>query len=327
MSFPLARWIDQHPGRPHDLARSGMRGELRSAERLLRRPSSGEEGPVRRRLARRIGVPAERIFLTHGATEGDHLVLSFLAAQLRRHRAHRTFWTPMVEYPPLLAQAGWAGFARTGHASRAAVLVLSRPNNPTGLRQARPTAQRHAHLLVDETFREFTRGRSLASPGEPRLWTTGTLTKAYGADAVRCGWVVAPPEAAEEFSEFHGVATDALPPTSLGVAERFLVQAETVLRESRAIFRQNQHRLREEFPDAAGLAAPVYLDSHRAMNGERLAREALREGILVCPGRFFGSPRSVRICLTRRRFPVDLAAYLSVRARHLTVRAPGAVGG
>lgn len=328
MGFPLGDWIDRHRGLPHNLAASGMLGSLSTVAGLLRRPGVGRAEAVRRRLARRLSVERDRLFLTHGATEGDGLVLRFLAAELRGRRARTTYWAPRPEYPPLRAQAGWAGLREVGGPERASVVVLSSPNNPCGrpgpLPGRRPPG---GATLVDETFREFQPGPSLAREDRPGLWVTGTLTKAFGADEVRCGWVVAPSRSAARFSDFHAVMTDALSPASAGMADRCLAHASPILAEARRLFEANRSVLAERFPAAADLVAPVYFDSDPAMDGDRLAARAVRAGVLVCPGSYFGDRRGVRLCLTRRSFPSDLEAYLAVRERYLKDRARASAAG
>ncbi|MHB8352324.1 MAG: hypothetical protein ACYDFT_06545, partial [Thermoplasmata archaeon] len=56
------------------------------------------------------------------------------------------------------------------------------------------------------------------------------------------------------------------------------------------------------------------------LDGDRLTRAALRAGVLVAPGTLFGDRTGVRVCLTRRSFPKDLASYLQVRQRFLRTR-------
>ena len=319
MSFPLKDWIDDHPHVRHNLSLSGMGRELRSYAPVVRRPRPDDPAALRDELARAHGVPSDRLFLTHGATEGNTAVLVFLAQQLRQSAAGRPpAWLPAPEYPPLLEIARWAGFEVA--TSPRGVVVLSEPNNPTGLARApeevEGLADRVDHLLLDETFREFTTARSWATRALENVWTTGTFTKAYGGDDLRVGFVIAPGASAERFARFHGVALDGLALSSVGAARALLAARTKVLGEARSILRANIAALRRRFPEAPSLVAPVWFDrGFGSFDGDGFARRLLRRSVLVSPGSFFGEPGGVRLCLTRRSFPRDLAVYAAARAR------------
>ena len=330
MSFPLAEWIERHADSPHNLGQSGMVGSLRSYDRSLRRLPPPDPERLRRTLARQVGVGHEAVFLTHGASEANALVLHHLAVALRRSlgRAPR-LRTPLPEYPALRDTGGAAGFDVVGPADAADVFAMSSPRNPLGT-AARPAeidgfAEGTHAQLVDETFREFAGLRSIAGARAAGRWATGSFTKVFGADAIRVGFVVAPPEAVDPFRQYHGLVTDQVPPHSVASALALLRDRTTVLGEARGILRTNERALREQFPDASPLAAPLWFDRHP--DGDRLARRALRAGVLVCPGSYFGDPNGVRIGLTRRSFPDDLAAYLAVRRHAGNDRTLPLVGG
>lgn len=320
MSFPLKDWIDSHASVPHHLAHSGMLGTLATVRAALRRPMEPSEEPLRRDLARLHGVDPTRIFLTHGATEADAMVLFYLAQRTRgRLRRAPRFFLPVPDYPPLFDAARAAGFQRVRAPGAADVLVASDPNNPTGLSPNGLTDGRDrpgGTTVVDETFREFTSAPSLSLRGDPALWVCRSFTKAYGADALRVGYVVAPASDADAFDTFLGVVLDSLPLHSVGAARALLRDRDRILAETRRRFRTNLRLLREEVPSTPELAAPVWFDQGSGGgDGDRFARRALRAGVLVCPGSFFGDPSGVRVCLTQPSFPADLAAYLPLRSR------------
>jgi len=316
MGFPLGDWIDAHSGARFNLGQSGMIGSLRSYDRALRRLPKPDPDRLRTALARLVGVPGDAIFLTHGATEGNGLVLHYLAVAHRRRLGR----TPRLrvgspEYPPLSDAGRAAGMDVVGERRNADVGVLSAPRNPSGT-AVRPVdleafSRGTRSVLVDETFREFTDQPSHARERVRGRWTTGTFTKVYGADAVRVGFVAAPPEEVERFADFHPVVSDRVPPHSVACALALLRDRNEVLAEARQILRSNERALREGFPDLPELAGPVWFD--RVPDGDWLARRALRADVLVCPGSYFGDRRGVRLGLTRRTFPAALAAYLAVR--------------
>jgi histidinol-phosphate/aromatic aminotransferase/cobyric acid decarboxylase-like protein len=316
MGFPLGDWIDAHSSARFNLGQSGMIGSLRSYDRSLRRLPEPDADRLRTSLARLVGVPGDAIFLTHGATEGNGLVLQYLAVAHRR-RLGRTprLKVGLPEYPPLSDAGRAAGMSVVREHQTADAGVLSAPRNPLGTAVGLAELGGFSHgtrsVLVDETFREFTDQPSAAGERVPGRWTTGTFTKVYGGDAVRVGFIAAPPEEVERFADYHPMVSDRVPPHSVACALALLRDRNAILSEARAILRSNEQALREGFPDLPELAAPVWFD--RVPDGDRLARRAVRAGVLVCPGSYFGDRRGVRLGLTRRNFPAALAAYLAVR--------------
>lgn len=318
MPFPLGEWIDTHAGVRHNLGQSGMKGSLRSYARSLRRLPAPDPDRLRATLGRLVRVPASAVFLTHGATEGNALVLHHLARALRSAGSGRPrLRVEPPEYPPLPATAELAGFRLVGPGDRTEAVAVSAPRNPLGTAigpgELEDLAEGSRAILVDETFREFSGRPSAAGERRAGLWVTGSFTKAFGADDIRVGFIVAPPEGVAEFARFHGYVADRVAPPSVAAALALLRDRASVIGEARAILRANEARLRESFPDLPPLGAPVWFD--RGVDGDRLARRALRASVLVCPGSYFGTPLGVRIGLTRRTFPDDLAAYLEVRRR------------
>ncbi|MCI4362983.1 MAG: pyridoxal phosphate-dependent aminotransferase [Thermoplasmata archaeon] len=317
--FPLGEYIRRHAGLPHDLAQSGMRGELASVRTLLRRVEAGNPEELSRRIARRHGVGPERVFLTHGATEANTLVLFHLARRhARRRGGHPRVRVRRPEYPPLLDTARYAGFRVLRTPGEPEVALLSNPSNPEGTLLSSDALAEFTRgsrdLLVDETFREFSSAPPLKDGGSAELWLTGTFTKAFGADDLRVGYAIAPASQVEAFRNASWLL-DGIPPASIASALALDRGRSQILREVRARFQQNVRTLAEFEPEASVLAAPVWFDrTTSTLGGDRLARAGLRRGVLVCPGRFFGEPRGVRICLTRSSFPADFAAYRSVKA-------------
>lgn len=314
MRFPLADWIETHRQVRHNLAESGMHGELGPLPRGRPRPGPEVLPALRAELARSVGVAPERVFLTHGATEANAWTVFHVRRTLRRARPSCRVCLP--EYPPLYDTPRSAGFRLSGVAGTADLAVISQPRNPEG--DLWPTgrllgwADGARHLLVDETFREFSGTPSLARRAVRGLWTSGSFTKFYGADELRVGFLIAPPEEVEGFGRLAGLVLDDLPWTSAEAAVALLHRRDEVRRRVRRVLERNVAHLRRAEPERPVPAAPVYFD-RSAPSTERLARRFLDASVLVCPGQLFGDRQGSRVCLTRRSFPEDLDAYLRVR--------------
>jgi histidinol-phosphate/aromatic aminotransferase/cobyric acid decarboxylase-like protein len=321
LPFPLARWIDDHSSARFSLASSGMSVSLRSTEPIVRGAPRATVIELRDELAGSLGVDRRRIFLTHGATEGNGLVLWYLSQRIRKRRGGSpSFKVSFPEYPSLIDAPRATGFRPSRPGETPDLFVGSDPKNPTGQRMsdAEYDERRRAarQTLIDETYREFTTARSRAGENRPARWFAGTLTKVYGADSVRLGWVVAPPEETGPFGRFHGLMTDGIPGHSVDAATALLRRKDEVLKEARSILAYNLRTLRAKIGGIPKLSAPLWFDrGRRSGAGDRLARTALRSGVLVCPGSYFGDSRGVRIALTRRTFARDFLKYLAVRNR------------
>jgi aspartate/methionine/tyrosine aminotransferase len=312
VTFPLGAWIDEHERCRHNLAVSGMRGSI-PPPRIPRAPGDPEE--LRAELARSVGVDPGRIFLTHGATEGNSCVTAFV-------RGRSTGRAPVCrvrypEYPPLFEMARQLGFRLDSGHRRAALAVVSRPRNPEGdlwsSGRLFEWAEGAEQLLVDETFREFGRAPSIAARPRSGLWSTGTFTKFYAGDDLRVGFVVAPEEEAARFARFHGVVADEIAPVSVGAALACLRRRPQIAAAVDRIVDANRREVERAFPGSPAPVGPVHFDRNLPLDSGRLSRRCLAASVLVCPGGFFGDPGGVRLCLTRPTFARDLAAYLAVR--------------
>lgn len=315
MRFPLSDYLDAHRRCRHNLGESGMHGSLGPDPPLPDRSDREVLEQLREALARTLGVRPARLLLTHGATEANSWVVHYVRRFGPRTHAARVE-TP--EYPSLTDLLGLAGFRVARPRRPATFAALSQPRNPEGDLWPWPRLERWAqgtsHLLVDETFREFSDARSLATRGTPGLWTTGTFTKVYGADRLRVGFAVAPPEEADRFERYVGVLADEVAPATAAAALELLRRRRSILRTVRSIVDANRAYLARVEPSVPIPDGPVLFDRSSG-DGDRLARACLARSVLVGPGRFFGDRRGVRIGLTRRTFPADFDAYRTVRDR------------
>ncbi len=285
----------------------------------LRRPATPDAAALRQELARIHRVSVSAVFLTHGATEATTLALFYLARTLRRGARPLRCAVPRPEYPPISATAGWAGFRTVPTTRPADVVAISQPNNPTGRlwssTEIDAMADGRRAVVIDETFREFTRAATSAGRSDLPIWVVGSFTKLYGGDDLRVGYVIPPSTVAETFAQFHGILLDEIPPASVAGARALLRDRPTILPDIRARVRRNADVLEAHLPGLARDGAPVVFDRPSRRPTDSLGRSALRAGVLVAPGHFFGDPSGVRLGLTQPTFPEDLGAYLRVRER------------
>jgi histidinol-phosphate/aromatic aminotransferase/cobyric acid decarboxylase-like protein len=315
--FPLRDWIDAHPGCRHDLASSGMRGAIPAPAWPARRPPRDIADRLHEELAGLLGVAPARLFLARGATEANAWVLGHLARAARgRSRRLRVRYP---EYPPLFDAGRLLGFTVASDARPAAVAVVSQPRNPEGDLWSRAQLDAWADgaraVLVDETFREFLGTPSFARAGKRGLWATGSFTKFFGADDVRVGFAIAPPEEVRPFERYVGLLSDELAPASAAVALGLLRDLPRWRREVAAVVGPNLAAFARRFPSHPRPRVPLVFDRLGRGDGLALARRCLARSVLVCPGAFFGERRGVRLCLTRPDAEASLRAYARVRSR------------
>lgn len=204
---------------------------------------------------------------------------------------------------------------------RTRLAIVTNLHNPSGARiplaalseMAAVLRTAGAFLLVDEVYLEcaFTRSTESSVHAGANVVATNSLTKAYGLDGLRSGWILGPRAVVRRAARIH----DALGVNGVAPGERLALAAfrhlTSIGRRARAILRPNlatlsaffarEPRLRGYVPEAGNVCFPRLPGR---LDGDRFAAHLLkRYGTLVVPGRFFESPRHVRLsfgCEPRR---------------------------
>lgn len=184
-------------------------------------PMSNE---LRDELAARHGVARENICVGNG---GDELLFNFLLAFGGEGRR-------LLNCPPCFSEYEFfASLTRTGvrnvrrdrktfalderallaAAPQASLAIITSPNNPTGDVVERSFIERLCHacpgpVMVDEAYIEFAdAGASTEGLLKdcPNLVVLHTLSKAFGAAGIRCGYVIAAPDVIEVFAAIRQI--------------------------------------------------------------------------------------------------------------------------
>jgi aspartate/methionine/tyrosine aminotransferase len=191
--------------------------------------------------------------------------------------------------------------------------IVTNLHNPSGARipiatlcaMAAMLARVGAQLLVDEVYLEclFRSAPESCVHAGPNVLTTNSLTKAYGLDGLRAGWILGPRATIARAQQISDLMTN----NSVAAGERMALAAFRVLRaldqRAHAILDPNLARLRAFFarerrlrvvlPDGGNVVFPR-LPS--AIDGDRLVRHLVKNAsTLVVPGRFFEAPRHIRL--------------------------------
>jgi len=216
---------------------------------------------------------------------------------------------------------------------RTRLAIVSNLHNPSGARidlatlraMARMLRSVGAWLLVDEVYLECLFGRRTDSSvhAGPNVIATNSLTKAYGLDGLRAGWILGPRALiaragrANDLMTVNGVAPgehlSLLALRRLGTVRRradgFLLGGLGRVRR----FLVREPRLQAVMPPGGNVVFPRL---PRGVDADRLHRHLLREySTLVVPGRMFEAPRHIRISFGLR--PGRLASGLRNISRAL----------
>jgi aspartate/methionine/tyrosine aminotransferase len=332
-------WAKALPPARVNLARSGT---VASPPRLLRPPRGSDLTrtpagygwlPLRRALAARYGVTPDRVLTVSGGAS----LANFLACAAALHGARpgaevlleRPAYEPLLRAPQALG-ARVARFERrfedgfgvdlerfVGRLTpRTRLAIVSNLHNPSGARipqatlrgMARALARVGGVLLVDEVYLECLmgdRGVSSAVHAGPNVVATNSLTKAYGLDGLRAGWLLGP----RALIRRAGLIHDLLGVNGVAPGEHLALAAVrnlgAIRRRSRALLERNrgvvarflarERRISAALPPGGSV---LLARLPAGLTGRRFAAHLRRRyATLVVPGEFFEARRCVRISL------------------------------
>jgi aspartate/methionine/tyrosine aminotransferase len=328
------RWAKTHPPARYDLTSSGVPylplRALPVALDDLEISGTGAYGyaPLQAAIAARYGVPETCVAAAMGTSMANYLALAAIV---------RPGDEVLVEHPtyePLIAVARYLGaevrtFARRaedgfrldpaeverGMTARTRAVVLTNLHNPSSaladdgaLHAVGALAERAgARVVVDEVYLDALwepAPRTAFHLGETFV-STNSLTKVYGLNGLRCGWILADPALAERVWRltelFNNIGVHAGERLSLVAFQNL----DAIADRSRALLEANGAAL-----NAFYAAHPGHFDvrphAHGTVSFPRLlsgGADALcdvlasRYDTAVVPGRFFGMPEHLRIGL------------------------------
>jgi len=324
-------WTKRRRGIRYSLARSGApRLDLRdlqpSLEYLLTvEPNEDGWPPLVEMIAQRAELTPAHVVMANACTGANHVAFGLLLEP----GDHVAMETPV--YEPLLKLARYFGatvdfFERreTNHwhidpddvkramTTSTKLVVLSNLHNPTGCHDTDETIRRiaadaqqlGAHVLVDEVYLEFLHGEGVRSAARlaPNILVSNSMTKTFGLDSLRLGWVLAEPALAERARRLSDLYTNNIAHPSERLALLALGRAGAILdRHNQVLARHialadelvsSEPRLSWVKP-SAGTCGMVRADGIDVDDlTERLARD---HATGIVPGRFFNAPSHFRL--------------------------------
>lgn len=197
--------------------------------------------------------------------------------------------------------------------SRTRLAIVSELHNPSGaacgadaLRtMARVLARVGATLLVDEVYAECQFGRTTSSAVHlgDNVVVTNSLTKAYGLDGLRAGWILGPAQVIARAARINDLITN----NGVAPGERLALAAlrrlPAIRRRAQQVLAPNRRRMLRYLNDETRLSAVppaggtvVFPKLPRGLDGDRVADHLWRRyRTLVVPGRFFEAPDHIRV--------------------------------
>jgi len=327
---PYVTWAKHHHGFAYNLASSGVADP--PVELIGFRQEdldiSGEhvEGwpPLLERIAARYGVPPERVVLAQGTSMANHLVCALLLEPGDNVLVEAPCYEPLHALPRYF-HAEVRFFRRRPEDayridaeavvrladSRTRLIICSNLHNPTGKLAPRDDLEalgrlaeaRGFHVLVDEVYLEWLHEASEATAARlgPRFITTRSLTKAYGLDALRAGWIIAGEETARRIRRLVDLFYVFMPHPAERMAARALDRARDLMAVLKPRVERNRglvadfvaaHSELSWTPPDGGTVAFIRLERGSV---DELARKLAELDTAVAPGRFFGAPDCFRV--------------------------------
>jgi aspartate/methionine/tyrosine aminotransferase len=358
MRFPdvgYIRWAKHLPAARINLARSGLEAcppsllRLRAADLVTNLPVRDGYAPLVAAIARRYRVGTGQVFTVSGGTSFANFIA--VAAALHDAPPGAEIVVERPAYEPLLRVAETFGRVRRfdrrfeqgfridldrfakAITPRTRLAIVSNLHNPSGARtgvktlraMARLLARVGAHLLVDEVYLECCWGRRTEScvHAGPNVIVTNSLTKAYGLDGLRAGWMLGPRAVIDRAARMQ----DLMANNGVAPGEQMALAAfrnlPAIRRRAQALLGPNLNRVRAFLAGEPRLEAHVPEDGSivfarlpRAVDGDALADRLLRRyATLIVPGRFFEMPQFIRFSFGVR--PERLARGLRNLSRAL----------
>jgi aspartate/methionine/tyrosine aminotransferase len=327
------RWAKTHTAAKYDLTSSGVpfleMEELPVKLRDLELSGSGGYGhePLLQAIARRYRVPRESVVSAMGTSMANHLVMAALLRPGDEVLIEHPAYDPL---PALARQLGIHvrrfvrraedGFAIDPDAVAQSVglgtrlIALTNLHNPSGALADEDTLRRigevarsvGARVLVDEVYLDAlweAEPRTAFHLGETFI-VTSSLTKVYGLNGLRCGWVFAEPALAQRMwrlSELF-IGHGSMPAEQLSVAA--FENLGTIAKRSRKLLDRNRDALNAFYATRGDLEVAEHrfgtVSFPRLREGTAAALCQLLETKYetgVVDGAFFGMPQHFRIAL------------------------------
>lgn len=268
----------------------------------------------RETVAELYGTSPDNVIPTAGGTEGIFLASAHLGNVSRR------ILIPVPDYDPLMTVPRSLGYTVIegnteqilSSAGKGDSLSLTSPSNPEGddrrefIDSMISALGEDSRIYIDETFTEFRfNGKPETFFGkDPRIITSGTMTKFFGLTRLRTGWILASGDDASSIRRYKSLVSASNARYPLWLAANALKNREKFGRVVKRLIESN-FPVAEDFVEGTkGLswnkpgATPFgFVHYSYDVSSEDLCRSVYDDtGILLVPGTYFGQDRGFRLC-------------------------------
>ena len=182
---------------------------------------------------------------------------------------------------------------------------LTNTHNPSGVLESSKKlheiaaifANNNSIVVVDEIFRLLTEAPTIA--GTAGTAVVGSLSKCFGGTASRIGWIISDPETVQRCSNLKDWTNPEISTLSQTAGLALLKDKSARIKLARARIEEHQPAIKE-ICERHGFIwyhsqGVVGFPKIPLANEEEFCQNLLEEGILVSPGRFFGTPGHIRL--------------------------------
>jgi len=321
-------WLRTHRAR-YNLSSSGVMPI--PLDELLK---LGKQGRLIDELVGLFGVEERNIALTHGAQEGNFAAL----AALRELGIGKAI-TVIPEYEPIRALPKFLGLAQAeveiqeslsevmNRIEPGTALLLSNPNNPTGLYLSKKLLwelsdelrRKGSYAVLDSIFLEFVENDLKGLPLENIAYVFST-SKFYTMNELKVGWVIGDESLIKRVRGVIDLVSPLVLDLDINYASILIGNREWVRRRNMDIIMPNAETLKN-LTKALGDKAKVHYSNYmpityiemkcREPTGTALAEKLLTKDVLVVPGKYFGKDNGIRIGLGTTK-PKDFETAMKI---------------
>ena len=244
--------------------------------------------------------PGDEALIEHPVYEPLHILPRFFHAEVR-----------FFDRSPQDGYALDASTIESGLTEQTRLVICSNLHNPTAKLARRAELENLAelaeaknfHVLIDEVYLEWLidEGEQSGARFGRRMVTTSSLTKAYGLDALRAGWILAEAELAERLRRMIDLFYVKMPLPIERMAARAIAQAPNLLAPLKHQIAENKKQVVDFISNHSALtwnppdAGPVGFVELKSGSVDELETRLQEMDTLIAPGRFFGASNHFRL--------------------------------
>ncbi len=289
-------------------------------------PNGADE--LRNALAKIYNCKKENIVTTTGGSEANFLVFLAMLKPGDEVIVEQPTYSPLWLVPQMLGAriVTWERAYENGFSldleelknkitSRTKLIVITNLHNPSGVlidndtinAAAEIAAEQHAILFIDEMFLDTAESKQATAAGMESVLVTSSVSKVYGIGGLRTGWIVAQEHLAAQCLGAKWQTTVASPYFSEVLAAIALSKArQKRIERCKSIARHNfpvvndwmeeNTHLIDWVPPAGGILCFPRYHTRSRIDSVKLCQKLVHErGVLLSPGKYFGSEGHVRL--------------------------------